>query len=90
MILLAFLVGGIPTPLKNMKVGKDDIPYIMEKKNMFQTTNQILLSIGPDLPATEALKGVATSVPPPPWSGSGGSSSRPSKLLGGPNRSQQK
>jgi hypothetical protein len=32
MILLAFLVGGIPTPLKNMKVGKDDIPYIMEKK----------------------------------------------------------
>ena len=27
------LVGGIPTPLKNMKVnGKDDIPYIIEKK----------------------------------------------------------
>ena len=28
-----FLVGGIPTPLKNMKVnGKDDIPYMMEIK----------------------------------------------------------
>ena len=27
------LVGGIPAPLKNMKVnGKDDIPYIMENK----------------------------------------------------------
>ena len=27
------LVGGIPTPLKNMKVnGKDDIPYTMEHK----------------------------------------------------------
>ena len=26
-----YLVGGIPTPLKNMKVnGKDDIPYRME------------------------------------------------------------
>jgi hypothetical protein len=29
-----YLVGGIPTPLKNMKVnGKDDIPYIMENKS---------------------------------------------------------
>ena len=28
-----YLVGGIPTPLKNMKVnGKDDIPYIMDNK----------------------------------------------------------
>ena len=27
------LVGGIPTPLNNMKVnGKDDIPYFMETK----------------------------------------------------------
>jgi len=34
------LVGGIPTPLKNMKAnGKDDIPYIMGK-NMFETTSQ--------------------------------------------------
>ena len=35
------LVGGIPTPLKNVSSsdGKDDIPYIMEK--MFQTTNQL-------------------------------------------------
>jgi len=37
----ALLVGGIPTPLQNMKVnGKDDNPYIMGK--MFQTTNQII------------------------------------------------
>ena len=29
----SYLVGGIPTPLKNMKVnGKDDNPYIMENK----------------------------------------------------------
>jgi len=35
------LVGGIPTPLKNMKVSwDDDIPNSMEKYNMFQTTNQ--------------------------------------------------
>jgi hypothetical protein len=34
------LVGGWPTPLKNMKVnGKDDPFFIMEKK-MFETTNQ--------------------------------------------------
>ena len=32
------------TILKNMKIdGKDDIPYIMENKNMFQTTNQICI-----------------------------------------------
>ena len=37
----AQLVGGIPTPLKNMKVSWDDeIPNIWEN-NMFQTTNQI-------------------------------------------------
>ena len=35
------LVGGSPTPLKNMKAnGKDDIRYIIEKK-MFETTNQV-------------------------------------------------
>ena len=29
---LPYLVGGIPTPLKNMKVnGKDDIPYMKWK-----------------------------------------------------------
>ena len=34
------LVGGIPTPLKNMKVTWDHYSqYIMEQK-MFQTTNQ--------------------------------------------------
>ena len=39
------LVGGIPTPLKNMKVnGKDDIPYIVENKKMFETTNQNILN----------------------------------------------
>ena len=32
------------TILKNMKIdGKDDIPYIMENKIMFQTTNQICI-----------------------------------------------
>ena len=35
-----YRVGGIPTPLKILVNGKDDIPYIMQK-NMFQTTNQI-------------------------------------------------
>ena len=31
---MLFLVGGILTPLKNMKVNwKDDIPYIMENKS---------------------------------------------------------
>ena len=36
------LVGGIPTPLKNMKVSWDDeIPNLW--KQMFQTTNQFLV-----------------------------------------------
>ena len=40
--VLSFLVGGIPTPLKNMKVSwDDDIPNIWKViKFMFQTTNQ--------------------------------------------------
>ena len=43
-VTLLYLVGGIPTPLKNMKVnGKDDIPYMKWKiKAMFQTTNQYI------------------------------------------------
>ena len=37
-----YLVGGIPTPLKNIKVSWDDYSqYIIEK--MFRTTNQMLL-----------------------------------------------
>ena len=37
------LGGGIPTPLKNMKVAWDDeIPNIWEQLKMFQTTNQIM------------------------------------------------
>ena len=37
------MVGGIPTPLKNMNVSWDDYSQYMEKllKKMFQTTNQI-------------------------------------------------
>ena len=35
-----YLVGGWPTPLKNMKVSWDDYSQYMEKK-MFQTTNQL-------------------------------------------------
>ena len=35
------LLGGIPTPLKNiMKVSWDYYSQYMEKKNIFQTTNQ--------------------------------------------------
>ena len=34
------LVGGIPPPLKNMKVNWDDYSQSMEKYKMFQTTNQ--------------------------------------------------
>ena len=39
-IIYGMLVGGIPTPLKNMKVNWDDCSQYMEKENMFQTTNQ--------------------------------------------------
>ena len=40
-MILIFLVGGWATPLKNMKVSwDDDIPNMMGKKAMFQTTNQ--------------------------------------------------
>ena len=34
------LIGGIPTPLKNMNVNLDDYFQYMEKYKMFQTTNQ--------------------------------------------------
>ena len=34
------LVGGIPTPLKNMNVSWDNYSQYMEKDKMFQTTNQ--------------------------------------------------
>jgi hypothetical protein len=37
----AFLVGGIPTPLKNMKVSWNAYSqYIRKKIKMFETTNQ--------------------------------------------------
>ena len=39
------LVGGIPTPLNNIKVSRDDSSQYMEKKKMFQTTNQIYIYI---------------------------------------------
>ena len=36
-----YLVGGFVAILKNMKLnGKDDIPYMMEKQAVFETTNQ--------------------------------------------------
>ena len=40
------LVGGIPTPLKNMKINwDDDIPNIWKVKQiMFQTTNQLYIA----------------------------------------------
>ena len=51
MSIIAFLVAGIPTPLKNdgVKVSwDDDIPNINGKiKAMFQTTNQILYIVIP-------------------------------------------
>ena len=46
--MVIYLVGGIPTPLKNMRtrqLGYDDSQYMEIWKNnpfMFQTTNQIL------------------------------------------------
>ena len=44
---LIYLVGGWPTPLKDMKAScDDDIPNWMEKSNKFQTTNQ-------DIPSRE-------------------------------------
>ena len=38
------LIGGIPTPLKNMEVRLDDSSQYMETYKMFQTTNQIIES----------------------------------------------
>jgi hypothetical protein len=44
-IIQVRLIGGIPTPLKNMKVSwDDDIPNIWKNNPfMFQTTNQPLI-----------------------------------------------
>ena len=36
------LVGGIPTPLKNMKVKWEYYSQYMEKSKMFQTSNQMI------------------------------------------------
>ena len=41
--MVIHLVGGIPTPLKNMKVSWDDDSQYMGKYKMFQTTNQLLI-----------------------------------------------
>ena len=40
-----FMVGGARTILKNIEFvnGKDDIPYNMDNKNMFETTNQWII-----------------------------------------------
>ena len=45
MIIIPILVGGIPTPVKNMSssVGMMEFPTEWEKKFMFQTTNQITI-----------------------------------------------
>ena len=45
-MVLESLVGGIPTPLKNMKVSWDVIPFPTygKIKATFQTTNQIMLN----------------------------------------------
>jgi len=40
---MPLLVGGIPTPLKRMKVSWGYYSQYMEKQKMFQTTNQITL-----------------------------------------------
>ena len=44
-----FLVGGIPTPLTNMRVNWDDYSKYMESHNpvMFQTSNQLLDAFSP-------------------------------------------
>ena len=45
-VTLTNLVGGIPTPLKNMKVNWDDYSQLNGKiKFMFQTTNQTYIYI---------------------------------------------
>ena len=36
------MVGGLPTPLKNMKINWDRHSQYKENKDMFQTTNQII------------------------------------------------
>ena len=45
----SYLVGGWPTPLKNMKVSWDDDIPKWKKKEMFQTTNQLYISFVDDL-----------------------------------------
>ena len=44
MYIIEWLIGGLKTILKTMKVnGKDDIPYILWKIiQMFETTNQMI------------------------------------------------
>jgi hypothetical protein len=39
------LVGGIPTPLKNMRASWYDYSQYMENKKMFQTTNQNMICV---------------------------------------------
>ena len=48
---IQYLVGGIPAPLKNLKVSwDDDIPNINGKlKFMFQTSNQVYIKHGTSL-----------------------------------------
>ena len=59
----ASLVGGIPTPLKNMKVnGKDDNPYIMENKKCLKPPSfpsfRAMCMLGP---WSEALGAISTN-----------------------------
>ena len=66
MLCECLLVGGIPTPLKNMKVSwDDDIPNIwkvikIHGSKMFQTTNQFVIYIVIITGIDWLLKGVLT------------------------------
>ena len=56
MYIITYLVGGIPTPLKNMKVHWDDIMPNTWKIEMFQTTNQFKFIFQPKKCLTKCTK----------------------------------
>jgi len=61
--LVAYLVGGIPTPLKNMKVSWDDYSQYMEKiKNNKPPTSHVLVASSAPSPGTRELTPAANPI----------------------------
>jgi len=68
-LLKSYLVGGIPTPLKNVKASWDDDSQYMESHKKcskhFQTTNQLLSgsNIPPIVASIPSIASLALSLP---------------------------